>query len=93
MYIHTCTWSIILYWFLYIERGCSSRFTQQVIWTQLSSELGRVKAVSKKSGAPPQLHHCQYKLALSQPLAHLAFCYGVFNVHISLSVVNVHALL
>jgi len=27
--------------------------------TGLSSKLGKVKAVRKRNGAPPQLHHCQ----------------------------------
>jgi len=35
-----------------------------------------VNVLSKRSGATPQLHCCQYKLALEQPLPHMTTGYG-----------------
>jgi len=53
-----------------LKPACEQDFSQAPLFTQkigtwLSSELGKVNAVRKRSGAPPQLHHCWYRLALS----------------------------
>jgi len=42
--------------------------------TWLSSELGRVKAVKKRSGAPRRLYRCQYEVAFQQVIG-----YGVLS--------------
>ena len=44
--------------------GACYRLIPRKMNARLCSELGRVKAVGKRSSAPPPLHHCQFKLAL-----------------------------
>jgi len=39
-------------------------FTLLEMNNQVSLELGKMKAVRKRNGTPPQLHRCRYKLAL-----------------------------
>jgi len=54
-----------------------SLFTQQEMGTQLSSELVKVKAVRKRSGAPPQLQRRQYNLAQATKMISLKFKYAL----------------
>ena len=58
----------------FTQQGMSTRLsslTQQGMGTQLSSELE--KAVSKRSDAPPQLHHHRYSQVPIQPLPPLGY--------------------